>query len=208
MLLVAVTSAAFIALTPAMALARHSSRRHHSHHARHARIHHRRFGEPTTLPTTTPTTTPTTSPTATVMSFMNGVLTITLANGSTVSGNVTADTRISCVSPQTTGDDDNNDNQGDDDNGGGDDRGGGPGMQSHWDGPGQGGDDQGQGDDEHNQNQMCTTANLTPGTMIQSADLSIDSTGTATWDSVELIVTPPSPPTTVPTVPDTDNDGA
>jgi hypothetical protein len=116
---------------------------------------------------------------------------------------VTADTRISCVSPQsTTGDDD----QGDD-NGGGDDRGGGPGMQSHWDGPGQGGDDQGQGDDDHNQNQPCT---IMVGDMVQSADLSIDSTGTATWDRVEVIVAPPTtmPPTTVPTVPDTDNDGA
>jgi hypothetical protein len=139
---------------------------------------------------------------------MNGVLTITLADGSTVTGMVTGDTRIECVAPQSnTGDDDQG--QGDDDQG---DQGA-DSMRPHDQGPGGGdqgqGDDQsrgdrGQGDDDQNENQPCT---IMVGDMVQSADLSIDSTGTATWDSVELIVAPTTP-TTLPTVPDTDNDGA
>lgn len=203
-LLTVVASGALIALAPATALARH----HHGHaRVHHTRIHHRRIGDP--APTaTSPTTTP--SPAATVASFTGNVLTLTVPNGSggssTVSGMVTPNTQIDCVSSQTgtmqPSGEDQGDDQGDQSTGnGGGDQGGGNGggdrMRAHDQGPG-GGDDQGQGDDESNQS--CTPA---AGMQVQEADLSISSTGAA-WDRVELITTPS---TTAPQVADTDNDG-
>jgi hypothetical protein len=65
---------------------------------------------------------------------------------------------------------------------------------------GQGGDDHGQGDDEHHN--QCTTADLMSGTPVKFPDLSMSSAGT-NWDVVVL----ETQPSTVPTVPDTDNDG-
>jgi len=71
-----------------------------------------------------------------------------------------------------------------------------------------GGDDQGdnnQGDDDQGDDEgenQCTTADLMAGTQVKFADLSMSSSGT-NWDVVVLV----TQPSTVPTVPDTDNDG-
>jgi len=171
LLLIVVASGALLALSPATALAQHHGRRHH-----HVRVHHKTFGSDTTA--TTPA-----QPTATVVSFVNGVLTIKANDGNTASGMVTADTEIECQAPDTSGMQSHD--QGGGDNGGG-----------NW----QGGQDQGQGDGQGNQ--TCTTADLIPGAMVQEAQLSISDAG-AEWDKVELITQPSS--STL--VPDTDNDG-
>lgn len=181
MFLIAVASCTLLAVAPATALARHHSRRHH-----HTRTHHRTFGHDPA--STSTTTTPT--PTATVGTFTNGVLTITTASGS-VSGTVTPDTRLVCIPSQPsgtmepTGGDQWRHHDGFGDQGFGD--------------HGFGGGDQGQGDES---NQMCSTSDLVAGTPVQFADLSISSGGT-NWDVVVLV----EPPSTAPSVPDTDGDG-
>ena len=182
LLLIVVASGALLALSPATALAQHHGRRHH-----HVRVHHKTFGSDTTA--TTPA-----QPTATVVSFVNGVLTITANDGNTASGMVTADTEIECQAPDTSGMQSHD--QGGGDNGGGNWQGGGDSGGGNW----QGGQDQGQGDGQGNQ--TCTTADLIPGAMVQEAQLSISDAG-AVWDKVELITQSSS--STL--VPDTDNDG-
>jgi hypothetical protein len=178
LLVVVVASGALLALAPATALAQHHGRRHHHH----ARVHHKTFGSDPASGTSTPA-----QPTATVVSFTNGVLTIKANDGNTASGMVTADTEIECqgadMSELRSHDHGGGDNGGGD-NGQGDDQ----------------GDDQGPGDD--GANQMCTTANLVQGAMVQEARLSISSAG-AVWDKVELIAQSSSPTS----VTDTDNDG-
>jgi hypothetical protein len=49
----------------------------------------------------------------------------------------------------------------------------------------QGGDDQGQGDDDA-ENANCSSADLTPGTVVHEARLRLSGAG-ATWDKVELV---------------------
>jgi hypothetical protein len=209
MFLIAVAVCALLAIAPATALAKHRSHHHRTHHAR---VHHKKFGSDPAPPSTpSGTTTPVNTAPATlsVVKFdpTTGVLTISDASGQQIMGTVTADTRLICVEPQQppntspntsptntapTGAWRGHDHGGD--NGGGDQGGGGNDQ----------GDDQGQGDDEgqdEGQNQ-CTTADLTPGTPVQFADLSMSSNGTR-WDTVVLQVAP----STAPTVSDTDNDG-
>jgi hypothetical protein len=184
MFLIVAASGAVMALTPATALARH-----HGRHGHHVRVHHKKFGSDQTSTTTTPT--------ATVASFdpTTNMLTIS-ANGGSVSGTVTPDTRLVCISPQPTGMEPTGEDQGHDHGGdGGGGNWGGDGGGGNW-----GGDDQGQGDDD--MNQSCTTANLVATTPVQFADLSISGAG-MNWDVVVLV----TQPSTVPTVPDTDNDG-
>lgn len=211
MFLIAVASCTLLAIAPATALAKHSSRHHRGHHAR---VHHKSFGTDPASPTTpSGTTTPVNTAPATlsVVNFTpnagdptTGTLTISDANGQPHTGMVTGDTRLICVEPQQPpntspsntgssgswqGHDHGGDNGGSNQAGGGDDQG----DQSQ-------GDDQGQGDDE-GQNQ-CSTADLQPGTPVQFADLSMTSSGNQ-WDTVVLQVAQ----STAPTVSDTDNDG-
>jgi hypothetical protein len=188
MFLIAVASCALLAIAPASALAKHHSRHHH------ARIHHKKFGSDPSGTTTPVNTAPAT---LSVVSFdtTTNMLTIIDANGQQHTGTVTGDTRLICMAPEQppntspsntapTGSWQGHDHGGDQGGGGND----------------QGDDDQGQGDDEnHNQ---CTTADLTAGTPVQFADLSMSSNGTQ-WDTVVLQVAP----STAPSVPDTDNDG-
>lgn len=200
MLLVVVASGAVIAVTPATALAQHHSRHHH---VRHSRIRHRKFGHNPLSTTTTTTTTPTTTPSAaTVTSFdpMTHVLMLTLADGTTVSGTITNATRLVCVSSSQPSGMGQGNGQGD--------QGGDNGWDGHhhgdagdWGGGDNGGGGGDQGGEESNQ--MCSTANLTTGTPVLFADLSVGQGG-ANWDTVVLVTTPSS---TTPTVPDTDNDG-
>jgi hypothetical protein len=134
------------------------------------------------------------------VSFNTMTNVLTISDGTQqIMGTVTPDTRLICVAPQQPpntsppntsptgtwqGHDGGGGQWGGDHNGGGNDQ----------------GDDQGQGDDEHHN--QCTTADLMSGTPVKFADLSMSSAGT-NWDVVVL----ETQPSTVPTVPDTDNDG-
>jgi hypothetical protein len=174
-------SALILALAPAAALAGHAHKRHHQRsRSHHARIHHvqiRRFGHevPASGSGTTTSTTPAPAPAGTVKSFDGSVLTITLADGSTVAGAVTSRTEIEC---RMAGDDDATGEDGGD-------------MRTADQGPG-GGDDN-QGDDQGGDYQgedgnatTCGTAALTPGAVVQDARLIISSTG-ASWERIDLV---------------------
>ena len=178
-LMFAIASVAVFAFVPASALGRAGSQHHGRHHKRHHRhhAHIRRFGDVTSPGS--PTTTPSPSQSAvTVASFTNGVLTITLNDGSTVSGAVTNDTEIECMAPDTSSTSGT--------------------MQRADDGPGDGGGDnggsgdggdhggQGPGDDDNGNQNNCSSADLTQGAMVAGAELKITSSGNV-WDKVELI---------------------
>jgi hypothetical protein len=100
------------------------------------------------------------------------VLTITLNDGSTVSGGVTNDTELECTAPedtQTTSEDG--------DSGGGDQSG---------DGDNSGSDDNQAQENESDAESSCSTANLTPGAVIHEAELRITSAGSV-WSKVDLV---------------------
>jgi hypothetical protein len=174
-----VVSGALLAVAPATALASHHRAHHRANHARHharhhARVRFERFGS--ALPSQSGSSSGSTQGNdgsgqnaGTVTSFdsATGNLTITLNDGSTVSGKVTPDTQLGCEGAEST------QMQRDD----------------HGSGDGDNGDDNGGGDDNAEEQEnagSCSTANLTPGTMVREAELRISSAG-ATWDKVELI---------------------
>ncbi len=168
LLVALVLGGALLAFGPATALA--AKHHHHGHHARHhSRVRFERFGR---------STAPTGSASqgnahnaGMVTSFQNGTLTITLNDGSTVSGKVTPDTEIECKASATS-----NTMQRDDhgrDNG---DRGDDNGNDN--------GDDNDNDNAEHEHN--CSTADLQPGTVVREAELKVSGAG-ATWDKVELV---------------------
>jgi hypothetical protein len=185
-----VAGTAVLAAGPAVALARHHHGSHRSLHAkRHARIRHEKFGS-------TDPTTPASSPdnAGTVDTFSNGILTITLNDGSTVTGKVTDATELECTAASsTTGAE--RDSSGDG-SGSGDDNGGTTTTTSS------GSDDNSSttsGDDDAAENQTednnddqgenaqsCSTTSLTHGTVVREAELNVGSGG-AVWDKVELI---------------------
>jgi thrombospondin type 3 repeat protein len=110
----------------------------------------------------------------------SGVLTITLNNGSTVSGKVDSTTEIECRAPEQTtttppgsspkdGSDEGGDHHGDNSGPGNGDEG------DHHDGEHRGGDDR-----------QCTTADLTAGTPVHEAELH-GSGDSAFFEKVELI---------------------
>jgi hypothetical protein len=132
----------------------------------------------------------------TVGSFDGSTLTINLFNGTSVSGLVTDETEIKCETPGDN-DDPGDDDQGDDDNSGSGDGSGDDASArapaSHGDDPdddnsGHGDGDQGDDDDNsgHGNGEECTTADLTPGTVVQEAELEL-SNGQATFEEVELV---------------------
>ena len=109
-----------------------------------------------------------------------GVLTIKLADNSTISGKVDSSTEIECRAPRTEDDanDDANDSSVRERHDGGDDgdRSGSDDNEDHS-GPGRDG-----GDEERN----CTTADLTPGTPVHEAEL--NGTGAeAVFEEVKLL---------------------
>ena len=116
----------------------------------------------------------------TIASFDGTTLTIDLFGGSSVSGTVTDETRIECQGNEGPGgDDQGDDDQGDDGDG---DNSGPGGEDEDKSGPGDGDDDNsGPGNAED-----CTTADLTPGTVVQEAELEL-SEGGATFEEVELV---------------------
>ncbi|HTA14911.1 MAG TPA: hypothetical protein VK781_08650 [Solirubrobacteraceae bacterium] len=107
-LLMSMGTLALAIAVPGTALAHGDHARHHHHH--HHRAHHAKFrhvhigagsssGNPSPAPVTGTPTPPVSMPenAGTVASYANGVLTLTLGDGSTVNGKVTADTRIGCI---------------------------------------------------------------------------------------------------------------
>jgi hypothetical protein len=114
-------------------------------------------------------------PAGTITSFTDGVLTITLNDGSTVSGKVTDATEIHCQAAQPT-------EMQNDELSSGDDSGDQSGDQ------GDGSDDQGDGSDDQGEDQgeqMCGPSALAPRAAVQDAVLGISSAG-AIWDNVDL----------------------
>jgi len=156
-ILLLVVSALALALTvPAVASAHHG-RGHHRRHHHHVKAHHTRTEHFGASANTSPGAPP---DAGRVASFTNGVLTITLADGSTVSGKVTNDTEINCVQAGQA-----------------------PAPSAAAAHDGGWGDDQGdQGDDQggharcHGQS-ACTTADLVPGAVVHEAILKIGGNG-------------------------------
>lgn len=183
LVLTAVTSALVMAVVPASALARHHHHKRQHKRVHHARVIHRRFGDVSTTPTVPGS--PPADAVGTVDSFMGGVLTIKLNDGSSVSGKVTSDTEVECEAAQSpTMHDDGDGGGGGGDDQSGDESGNGDHNASGGDDNAGGGDDNGQGDDENAQN--CTMANLSHGAFVRGAELRISSAG-AVWDKVDLI---------------------
>jgi hypothetical protein len=116
----------------------------------------------------------------TIHSFDDGVLTIDLFGGGSVSGQVTDETEIRCEDEDEAGDD-----------------GGVAGVQARDDGgdnsgPGNAGEDNsGPGnaedeDEDENEDEVCTTADLTPNTVVHEAELELED-GQAVFEEVELV---------------------
>jgi hypothetical protein len=191
-LLTVVGALALALAVPSAALAHHG-RGHHHHKAHHARFRFEHIG-PSGLsgPTTTPSqpaapSTPTTTPenAGKVASFEKEVLTITLNDGSTVSGKVTSDTRIECVSATPTTEP--GDESPGDDSGEGDDQSRGDMSQSgEGDRKDDGGEDSGDDDAPAAAEPPCDTSLLTAGREVRSAELRIGASGTE-FENIVLV---------------------
>jgi hypothetical protein len=173
-MLAAIACLSLLVALPALSAAHSSSHRlgrdHHPEHRlgerhrdrhRDGRLEH--FAAPSTG----------TGTAAVVRSFQNGVLTITLADGSTASGMVTSDTRVSC---ETMNGDVNDQDRG------------GDGGQGNGDNAGHGNNgDNGDNGDRHDQanDPSCVAMLQQPGTAVRDAELQV-SQGNAVWQEVEL----------------------
>ncbi len=158
---------------------------HHRGHHRHAHVLAFHAQAPASSnSTTSPSATPPVSgdSAGTIASFTNGVLTITLNDGSSVSGKVTERTEIECPAPSASAADFSGHDSGDDNgfDGRGNDSSSGPGPSD-----GQHGDCPGHDDNGHDAAEHCTSAALVPGASVKEAFLSVSSDG-ATWVKVEL----------------------
>lgn len=163
-------AAAALALlvAPSVAAAHEGHHRghHHQHHAKKVKVRSVAAG----------------APTATVASFTNGQLTLTLASGKTFAATVTDKTIVKCwtAAPQTTatasrhGDDDakgdDDDAKGDDDGAKGDDH----------------GDDDDRGRGDANGNGRCGTDALVAGAKVAFAKLTLTGVD-ATWKKVVVL---------------------
>jgi hypothetical protein len=171
---------------PASALARHHHHHRGRHHHRHARIE--RFGDWSNAPASNAA-----DNAGTVQSFSGGMLTIMLADGSSVSGAVTDETQLECTAP------DQSQTMHEDGDSGSGDQSGDPSGDQSGDQTGEnqtaGMEDQNATEDQNeneaedqndNEDQnTCTTANLAPGTVVRDAELRISSAG-AVWKELEL----------------------
>ncbi len=170
----------------------HDQGQHHKrHHAsRHRGSHTVTFGAAASSTPAAPAGTSSPAPEAgssdetagTVASFSGGTLTITLSDGSTVSGKVDSSTEIECrtitAGAARDGQQGTDDGQSDDH--------GHNGQSNSGPGEGrQGGDDGSEGNDAQDEAEHCTTAALVPGAVVREAELSISSAG-AVWEKVEL----------------------
>jgi hypothetical protein len=177
-LLVAVSSSALALAAPAIASAQHHGK-HHSgkHHAARARVLDFRASA---APTRATPATPGTESAGKVTSFKEGVLTITLTDGTVVSGKVTEQTEIGCTSATSAAGGDDNDDEGGSGEGDHASSTEGLGGDAHAASSGDDGED---GPDEGQQS--CTTAALVPGAMVREAELILGSAG-AVWEKVDL----------------------
>jgi hypothetical protein len=179
-LLTLMLGGALAALVPATALAaHHHGKAHHQarHHARrHSRVRFEQFGSAPS--SSTQPAGENEQNAGTVTSFQNGTLTITLNDGSTVSGTVTPNTEIECRAEDTSA------NMQRDDHG---DRGdqGDQGDQGDDNGNDNGDNANENGEQEHGQ-QNCSSTNLTQGTVVREAELKVTGSG-ANWDKVDLV---------------------
>jgi hypothetical protein len=177
MIMTAVASVSLAA--PGVALAHsgehhRAGERHHHHRGHHGQAHvlafHAQAPASSTSPTssTGPTTPVPEDKAGTIASFTGGVLTITLNDGSTVSGKVGERTEIECPAPPSASAADFSGRDGGDDNG----------LDEH-------GDDNGNDDNGNDIAEHCTSAALVPGASVKEALLSVGGDG-ATWMKVEL----------------------
>jgi hypothetical protein len=174
---------------PALAQARSHHARHHQRIHHHARIvdfraaPHDASGTPpggTSSPTTAEETA------GSVTSFENGVLTLTLNDGTKVTGKVNENTEISCepaagaahAADNGDGEDGANQGQGSHD------------EQNHGQ---ENGDDNGQGDDDHGDEEggneevsSCGPSSLQPKTLVRDAKLRIGPGGSV-FEEIELV---------------------
>jgi hypothetical protein len=184
---------------PSAALAHHG----HGHHHHKAKAHHAKFrivhiGASATTPASTvpsataPSTLPAPENAGTVSSYVNGVLTLTLNDNSTVSGKVTNDTSIECIKASTApaGDEQaSNDQSQGDDNGQGDDQSrgdmsehGAPVSGASQDEHGDGGD----GEAPSASEPPCDSSALVKGAIVRAAELRIGPGG-GEFESVWLV---------------------
>jgi hypothetical protein len=198
-LVAAVTTTALTLPGVALAHSSEHSRSAEHHGVRHAELHHHHHGAhllafhaqaPAPTPSAGQGTIPP-SPVAeeragTIASFTAGTLTITLNDGSIVSGKVGPATEIECHSAIASAAD-NGANGGDGAEGEHGDRSG-PGSGDGQSGDGSG-DDEGEhdaGDDNaHDETEHCSPAALVPGASVREAVLSVGGAG-AFWVKLEL----------------------
>ena len=175
-ILIAMLACSLAALVVPAAASAHHHRHHGLAHRARAHRHHRHAHMVVIAPAAAKPaveTPPTSEPVATVASFEEGVLKITLPDGSTVSGKVTETTSIGCGCSH-------------------DFQGGAPGFQ-HEGSPWQhdNGDDNNQGDFQHDdeqgptQSEECGVSALVAGAKVKEAELSVSGAG-AFWEKVEL----------------------
>ena len=176
-LLAAVASSVVLAVAPAVAFAHsHHHRGDHRTHRTRARVRDEHFGS---WNDENPATSNSAQNAGKVASFSNGVLMLTLNNGSMVSGHVTDAAEVKCeaVGPQEM----EHSRHADGDHGGGSNCGGSNGGEDN-------GDNNGSDDDRGEVEQgapMCSSANLVPGAVVRDAELRISGAG-AIWQEVEL----------------------
>jgi hypothetical protein len=119
-----------------------------------------------------------------VKSFKEGVLIITLTDGTEVSGKVTEQTELRCVPATPVAGDDSDDEAGSGEGDHGSSTHGESTEGSHGDAHAASSDD---GEDgQHEGPQSCTTAALVKGAMVREAELKISSAG-AVWERVALL---------------------
>jgi hypothetical protein len=202
MIMTAVASVSLAAPGAALAhgVEHHSAgERHHHHRGHHRHAHVLAFHAQAPASSTSGAGSPGSTTHAsedkagTVASFTGGVLTITLNDGSTVSGKVSERTEIECPAPPSasaadfsgheSGDDNGIDERGDDVSGNDGSGKSGPSDDGPGDTPGD--DDNGNDDNGDDAAEHCTSAALVPGASVKEALLSVGGEG-ATWVKVEL----------------------
>jgi hypothetical protein len=155
-----------------------------AHHFHHHRRHHRRAHTVVFSPAATPApnsteggtteNTPGEEDAGTIASYEGGVLTIALADGSTVSGKVTEHTSVQCGCQGHYGWQNGDGRQGD--------------GNDNWQGDGGGGYfGHDRGDDFQGPSQeSCGVSSLVAGAKVKQAELSVSGAG-AVWQFVDLV---------------------
>jgi Ni/Co efflux regulator RcnB len=150
--------------------------RNHAHRLEHFRAHRSGSADPS-------------GSAGTVQTFQNGVLTIKLTDGATVSGLVTSDTRVSCEAMERdfSSHDRGSGSSGSGDHGDNGDRGGNGDRGDRGDNGDRGdrGDRGDHGDNGQNNDPICLAGLQKAGTTVRDAELSVSSAG-AKWREIEL----------------------